>query len=245
MRDDLLDAIAGVEWADAQLPILELRIEAWRNIPPYEIVEELYPQNGEKAYKLTNTTRPPAIINAEAGLVINSLRSSLDLLANALAERNGSRDSKDTQFPVCRDQIGFRHGKHAGRKEIRRLSVADQNVIERLEPWAGGHPYLYRLHALDNIRKHRRLIGVEVMPIRATVSPIDAKRGFRFTGVWKGFENDAIVGWAPIDAPKADIQISPVVLLREGGPVATLTLLEALNKMCGAVRDIIALFDTA
>jgi hypothetical protein len=78
MREDLLDAQAGVDWANAQIPILEARIKAWRQSPPYDLIEDLDPQNGEKLYKLANIRRLPPIVNAEAGLIINSLRCSLD-----------------------------------------------------------------------------------------------------------------------------------------------------------------------
>ena len=59
MRADLLDAQAGIDWANAQLPVLEARISAWREGPPYKIIEEPYPQIGEKWYKLADTWPPP------------------------------------------------------------------------------------------------------------------------------------------------------------------------------------------
>ena len=201
MREDLLDAQAGVDWANAQIPILEARIKAWRQSPPYDLIEDLDPQNGEKLYKLANIRRLPPIVNAEAGLIINSLRCSLDLLVNILAKRNGHVNPIGVQFPICRTRQSFFEGKHAGQKEIRLLSAADRKIIEDLEPWSGGHPYLFDLHTLDITRKHRNLLGVQVLPRQYSVSIIDGERGFRFGGVWKGFENDAIVGWAKIDAP--------------------------------------------
>jgi hypothetical protein len=242
-RDDLLDAQAGVDWADAQIPILEARIEAWRKSPAYELIEELHPQNGEKLYKLTNIRRLPSIVNAEAGLIINSLRCSLDLLANTLAKRNGHVNPKGVQFPICRSRLGFFQGKHAGQKEIRLLSDSDRKIIEDLEPWDGGHPHLFDLHTLDITRKHRNLIRVTVLPRQYSVSIIDGERGFRFGGVWKGFENDAIVGWTKIDAPKPDFEISLEVALSEGRPLPMDTVLSVLNKLARSVAAIIKLFD--
>ena len=204
MTNDLSDVQAGIDWANAQIPILEARIKAWRESPPYNLIEELDPQNGEKLYKLANIRRLPSIVNAEAGLIINSLRCSLDLLVNILAKRNGHVNPIGVQFPFCRTRVGFFRGKHAGQKEIRLLSDADRKIIEDLEPWSGGHPNLFDLHTLDVTRKHRNLIRVQVLPRQYSVSLTDDARGWRFSGVWKRFENDAIVGWAKIDAPKPD-----------------------------------------
>ncbi len=243
MRDDLLDAMAGVDWANAQLPILESRIKAWRETSPYELVEEFHPYNGEKVYKFANIRRLPSVVNVEAGLVIHALRSSLDVLANTLAQRNGSADPKNTQFPICRDEARFRWGKHAGLKEIKLLSAADCSVIENLKPWAGGYPHLFDLHTLDIVRKHRRLIGVYVMPVRATVSSLDGERGWRFSAVWKGFEDDAIVGWAKIDAPKPDFDVSLEVTLSEGRPYPAVPVLSVLDQFTRTTAEIINLFD--
>lgn len=244
MRDDLLDAQAGVYWADAQIPILEARIKAWRESRPYDLVEEFHPQNGEKLYKLANIRRLPPIVNAEAGVIINSLRCSLDLLANTLAKRNGHVNPVGVQFPISRSRAGFFQGKHAGQKEIRLLSDADRKIIEDLEPWSGGHPHLFDLHTLDITRKHQNLLRVQVVPRQYSVSLTDDARGWRFGGVWKGFENDAIVGWTKIDAPKPDFEVSLEIALTEGRPLPTQTLLAALHDHASAVAAIIQLFDT-
>ena len=62
-------------------------------------------------------------------------------------------------------------------------------------------------------------------------------------GVWKGFENDAIVGWAKIDAPKPDIQLSLAVTLSEGRAFPTETVLSVLNTFSRSVEAIIQRFD--
>jgi hypothetical protein len=244
MRDDFLDAQAGIDWANAQIPILKARIEAWRQSPPYDLIEDLHPQNGEKLYKLANIRRLPPIVNAEAGVIINSLRCSLDLLANTLAKRNGHLNPVRVQFPISRSRTGFFQGKHAGQKEIRLLSSADRKIIEDLEPWSGGHPHLFDLHTLDITRKHQSLIRVQVLPRQYSVSLTDDARGWRFSGVWKGFENDAIVGWTKIDASKPDFEIALQVALTERRSLPTQTLLAALHEHAGSVAAIIQLFDT-
>jgi len=41
MRDNLLDAKACVDWAIAQLPVLNSRIESWLKASPYARIEKL------------------------------------------------------------------------------------------------------------------------------------------------------------------------------------------------------------
>jgi hypothetical protein len=65
-------------------------------------------------------------------------------------------------------------------KEIKLLSDGDRAVIEGLKPWARGHPHLFDLHTLDIVWKHRQLLGVYVMPVGASVAPVDGQVGCRF-----------------------------------------------------------------
>jgi hypothetical protein len=44
---------------------------------------------GKKLIRLRDVKFPPPIINLEVGLIAHALRSGLDVLVNALAERNG------------------------------------------------------------------------------------------------------------------------------------------------------------
>ena len=60
------------------------------------------PQTGKKAMVAREKEPIPLIINAEVGAIINSLRSGLDLVAAALAARNGMAPSDKTHFPVYR-----------------------------------------------------------------------------------------------------------------------------------------------
>ena len=162
MRDDLLDAKASVDWAVAQFEHLGRRLESWRNERSYSISEEPHPEMGKKLIRFSNIKMPPRILNAEVGAIINSLRSSLDVLVNTLAKHNspnGDSCPKDTQFPISSSRDNFFIGRHAGRKQIKRLSDTDRAIIESLEPWRGGNnPLLIALHDIDIARKHRRLM---------------------------------------------------------------------------------------
>jgi hypothetical protein len=99
---DLLDAYAAIDWAVNQQPKLAKRITDWAGSYSTRIAVE----GGRKAYYVT-ANPVPAIINAETGSIINSIRTSLDLLASALAARNGYASSRHTYFPVCKSLADF------------------------------------------------------------------------------------------------------------------------------------------
>src|SRR5437762_2939246 len=75
MRDDLLPAQSCVDWAVAQMEVLQSRLIAWRQDTPYRLADDLDPETGEKLVRLRDIKLPPAIINVEAGLIINAIRS--------------------------------------------------------------------------------------------------------------------------------------------------------------------------
>ena len=52
MRDDLLDALAAIDWAISDLPILEERLFAWWNNNPYRLFGDLNSQPGKKVIRL-------------------------------------------------------------------------------------------------------------------------------------------------------------------------------------------------
>src|SRR4051794_21538575 len=107
MLDDLLDAQEPVDWAVAQINVLRDRIHAWRQGRPYIAVAEPDTDPAYNIIKARLQSPMPRIINAEAGAIIHMIRSGLDLLAVALAERNGHIRPKDTYFPITKTRDGF------------------------------------------------------------------------------------------------------------------------------------------
>jgi len=67
MRDDLLDAKAAVDWAVAQLPVLQKRVISWRRDKPYSVVIDAESEPGNKLYRLCDIKPLDPLINAEAG----------------------------------------------------------------------------------------------------------------------------------------------------------------------------------
>jgi hypothetical protein len=212
MRDDLLEPLACVDWT------------------------------GDETWQVSECEPFPLLIQAEAGAIINSLRSALDVLANKLAERNGHLGKKDVYFPVCGSSSDF---EGRGRKKIKRLSAADQIIIESLQPYHGGDNclLLFALHNMDNARKHRSLIkaassaagfGVYRFGLRPDIDKLMRSRPLD-----KGY----VLARGVAD-PDCQIQVRIEITLREAGVLTDKEAIGALRELARLVDSIIWLFDT-
>ena len=159
MRDDLLHAQASVDWAVAQLPGLQARIDSWLPNNFEIVVREAPPPATNDVIVALLKQALPLSFNVEAGAYINAIRSGLDILATTLAYRYRIPKSKDAYFPVAKCRDAFKAAKF-----VKRLPSAARVIIEKLQPYHEGNDLLGSLHHLDIVRKHRRLLGVEAAP---------------------------------------------------------------------------------
>jgi len=161
MRDDLLDAQAAVDWANAQIPILQQRFIAWQRLSPYEIIEEPDPDHIDWKLLIAYLKIPlDPLIQGDAGAIINSTRAALDLLMSALIKRSGKKPNSDTNFPIKRIANDFLSAI-TGMENKKWISPAEAAAIKRTKAYKGGDHLLYPLHQLDILRKHERLLLVE------------------------------------------------------------------------------------
>ena len=241
MQSDLLPAKAVVDWAVSQLPIFEQRIVTWLEGSPYRYVREFDAQRCKDAIKVKIDTPLPLIVNAEAGIIIHSIRSSLDLLAVALAERNGHLAPKDVYFPICESLTAFLDTRPGGgAKKIARLSDADKLVIENLKPYQGGNDLLYSLHKMDVLRKHQSLIATHADLGRMTLGGpgIDAE----FPVSWPSFENETVLVWIARDAPNYDLDITCEITLTQTPTLVRMPAADSLRNFASLAYTIINLF---
>jgi hypothetical protein len=241
MHDDLLDAYASIEWAESQLDTLRARIGAWLNDSPDVVRTDKNPQTGEEVWQIDPRERVPRLINAEAGAIINGVRSSLDLLATTLAQRHCKRLIKEAYFPICGD---VREWDGRGLKRIKRLSATDQATIKDLQPCFGGDNLLLALNQLDNIRKHQRLIsffshsvGMSVYKVGSLPSELDAI--YRTQAPENGY-----VLARNVSDPDYQIQVRVEITFSDIQVVAGRPVEPTLWQFAGLARSIIKLFDT-
>lgn len=236
MRNDLLEAQACVDWAVADIPLLEESIAAWRDSDPYPTFIDVESGTGRKLVKVRERSQLPLTVNAEIGAIINSVRSSLDVLARTLADRGGVRRGKHTQFPVFDSIAEFSHTKK-GLKNIQWLTANQAIIIEKFKPYKGGNDVLYALHQLDIERKHRRLIDVTGQPNFMSVSA--SQVGVYDIIVMPRLKDDTVVATFSADAADCDFQMSLTIAFGEGLPAAGQPVLRTLRHFCRLAEAII------
>src|SRR5262249_52968080 len=111
---------------------------------------------------MARPTEPfPLIYSAWVGAVINSLRSSFDLLAAALAVRNGKAVTREIQFAIFESEQRMLDPNN-GVDSKSWLSAGDKTLIKSLKPYKGGDDTIWPLHNLDIERKHHPLLQADM-----------------------------------------------------------------------------------
>lgn len=88
MRPDLLEAQASVDWPMSQLPDLSKRMDEWLKRGVTIEVKDLPPPADSNLIVAVENELLPLFFQAEVGGYINSIRSSLDILAMVLVNRH-------------------------------------------------------------------------------------------------------------------------------------------------------------
>jgi hypothetical protein len=242
MRDDLLDAYAAADWAITHLEGFQQRLKAWIDGPPYSLIEEPHPEIGKKSIKLRIDSRLPLTFNAEVGAIINTIRTSLDLLASALAQRNGKKPSADSHFPIYPTVYDFIDPLNVAKRK-QWLSDSARSIIENLKPYRGGNDRLFALHHFDVIRKHERLLAVRFGPTSISASPRAHAEGLRFPSLWAGFDNDTVIAWTNLNGTYGEIQMAMDVKFHEGDLVVNEPVGQALRDFWRMATMIIEMFE--
>ena len=134
MRNDLLQAKACVDWAVSNLPDFQDRLDAWMHESVHLVVKEVSSNASHNVLVAEEKEPLPLVFNAEAGAYINSIRSSLDVLATALVKRYGiSMEETDIYFPVLRSKAKFDGGNYKGHEFVQGLPAAERGIVEIFE----------------------------------------------------------------------------------------------------------------
>ena len=198
-------------------------------------------QTGQKIIKAKLATPLPIIINAEAGAIINMIRSSLDILAVALAERNGHKNPNDVYFPIADGPNDFIGPKGQAFKKVKKLSQADRSAIESLKPYKGGDNVLYSLHQLDIKRKHRRLVNVDdhARSINYTQWGTHPSPEFIYNGI---LSDGSPLLRVPSDSETGHVNLSLEVTFSEGTFSKRRPVVQTLYAFAARAEEIINIF---
>jgi hypothetical protein len=239
MRADLLHAQASVDWPVSQFPSLESRIIAWLHLNLEVVVKNPDPDIPYDLVVVIEKEPLPFAFHVEAGAYINTIRSSLDVLASALYARNRMSENAEAHFPIFRSWVDFIDPVE-GLEGKKWLSPAERAVIKTLNPYQGGNELLWSLHQLDIMRKHRRLLRVEPTPgffrvVGPAVEPLQ-------TG-WMRTNNQTVLARIAKGASQPQVTRAFTVTLDEPGIAVRKPLIEALYEFADLAESMIKLFD--
>lgn len=174
MKADLQDALVPVKWAEAQIPILRQRLIEWNRSGPYRIVVEPDPQQSNWELLVAKLEKPlDPLIVGDAGAIINSVRTALNLLITAVIARHGTVPRRAPDFPIHEKPADFLAAVKKLKTEYG-FTTVETKIIEKAKAYSdafpGGDHIIWHIGKLDNLRKHQRLIHVEPIPTEATIT---------------------------------------------------------------------------
>jgi hypothetical protein len=250
MRDDLPHAQASVDWAETNLPLFKKRLDAWLRENVDVNIRELPPDVPNDIVVIAAKEPFPLGFQVEAGVYLNAIRSSLDILSSALANRHCQALIDDAYFPIAGSRAIFLAGKgYKGDKLIQALPAKERSIVESLKPYRGpdGNQLLCALHDLDIVRKHVRLLEAGIAPRTFIVSGWgDAIKAFTpvSTGwVSTGPDETTIGLLAKNAAEKPQIKATPQVSFGETAYLPRREVITALHQFAGLAKAIIREFD--
>ncbi|MDA9502387.1 hypothetical protein [Bradyrhizobium sp. CCBAU 11357] len=242
MRPDLLEAQACIDWVMGQLPDLSKRMDEWLARGVTIEIKELPDTNLIVAIE---NELLPLSFQAEVGSYINSIRSSLDILASTLVRRHSIPIAENrVYFPIMESKEKFEKGKDA-QVFIQGLPALGRRLFQDLKPYQGGNEMLWMLHRLDNMRKHRRLLNVRLNPIHMWMTGTLAEGDFTPLGGEGSIQvgEETVLGLLRKGVPTPSIHTRFYVAIDEPGFVAKKPVTAVLAKLASTATFIINFFD--
>jgi hypothetical protein len=249
---DLEYARANIDWAEANLPSFEQRLQAWLDTNLHTGIREIKENPDQNLAILFEKEPFPLAFSVECGSYINTIRSSLDILATALATRHGLGGNREipVYFPIAENEKAFRSNGYKGHQFVNALPNVERALIESIKPYQGGNPPLWHLNRLDNMRKHQRLLTVEVRPWSigvATIGNVRPNAGVRYFTPARAHisvNGETILGFISKGAYEHNITVIPIVTINEEIIEGARPLSAILRQFITAARDAVSKFDT-
>jgi hypothetical protein len=200
----MLNPSLKMSWAKRHLNILKREIDHFANGDTYRVREKDDLEAGEYVIQIEL-----AAAHADMGMILgdflNCLRGSLDHLAFQLTMIPDGTRNERASFPVI--GIDNRDGQNLFNRSVDGIPDVAVKVIRAAQPYHDGNAYeagyLWKLHRLWNIDKHRRV------PFHATVAkvPVTFPSDVRPAPGWA---NDKGVVRFPISA-KGKVRLDPSI----------------------------------
>lgn len=198
-----------VERAKEHVRDLERRVDEFMSRKPFTAVVARAPNSNHCVITALATEQPPMWWGAIASDAVTNLRAALDLTVSQLILHNGGKPGHETGFPLADTPAEFEEIRSV---RLRGVDPATSAAIDRLRPYRGASPQLWRLLLLDEASKRFGLLPIAA----ATKSLIDVTSN--------------------LDFPNTPITISPGYPYKAVYPVETGTELARVSRAHAAAE---------
>lgn len=154
---------------------IETEWRAFCKREPYRFSVDVHDEGRKHVYRVEHPPAVPETFTATFGDFVHNLRSSLDHLAWQLVELNGNKPTETTQFPIRHQEFRYHDGVATPTVDVAGgVSAEALAIIKSVQPYNARHlprgrwgrephpdafrRYLWHLHKLDVIDKHRQLV---------------------------------------------------------------------------------------
>jgi hypothetical protein len=162
-KDSKVDELAGIRiklaFAKKGIDRIDIDVACLFKDDSFALIVEEDLKAGTRLAKLKLKQDVPKDLSVSISEPVYHLRSILDQLVVALAEKFGVLNTKNLLFPFGETDQDIERAKEKGGK-IYGLPAEVQEIIVALEPHKNGQSELWALGRLGNIDKHNRLIPI-------------------------------------------------------------------------------------
>ena len=195
-------------------------VDALIKTQPYALGRELEDEGAKHVYRFTRYSDPPLEIGLRVGDAVHNLRSSLDHLALALANKGADtvgvvmtpEEEAGIQFPIVKSSDDFQN-QVTRRARLKYVDSVAVDQIRGCQPFRLSAGYirdpLWIISELDNADKHRRLATLGcVVHLDPVLPPGVPEPRFTKPGGW-GLGAVVVAYVFPAPYPEVDMQLDP------------------------------------
>jgi hypothetical protein len=128
----------------------------------YPLVEQSDTDRGHKSLEFIKSRRIPNVIPLILGDAIHNARVALDLIISQVELTKTGIISRNSQFPFCETRDKLIATVKSGLIQQCSPTLADF-IIDIVKSYRGGNDFLFALHDLDILDKHRLIIPTIAM----------------------------------------------------------------------------------
>ena len=240
--DPLDDARTQIKRAKKKIKQLGTFVHNYAFRQPYRMIVEHDVAARKKVARLRIVEGIPDDADDSATAVLQHLRSALDYIAWAVANRSGvPAKPKSVAFPIY-DDTGQTLGDAKEKRKIEQVGGLDWYAfLVAMKPYEGGNDLLHALNETNNVEKHRHLvqIGSVAGPTGKFEASLDSTMSFNAAMFIGPLEDGMELVTVTDSQADPKVTITAQIALRGIQRFERQPVVMTLNQFTNAVEDIL------